>query len=113
MLRQTPPTPPGRRRPPTLRLGKLRRRGADQPLQRFCRSENHGLGKAAPPTQPEAPDRSTAPAPLWRPGSGTVEVDPTHHRLAGRSPFSRHGTRVRAPSVAWTGSVEDASKDRS
>ncbi|GAA1964066.1 hypothetical protein GCM10009738_44350 [Kitasatospora viridis] len=85
----------------------------DSPCDCLCRGENHGLGKAALPAKPEAPDWSTAPAPLWRPGSGTVEVDPVHRQFAGRSPFSRHGGRVRAPSVAWTGLVGDSSTDRS
>ncbi|KQV16573.1 hypothetical protein ASE03_23860 [Kitasatospora sp. Root187] len=86
----------------------------DSPCDCLCGGENHGIGRGALRSpRPEAPDWSTVPALLWQPGFGTVEVDPMHRRIAGRSPFSRHGTRVRAPSSAWTGTVEGALADHS
>jgi len=44
---------------------------------------------------PDAPDWASAPAPVGRPGSGSVEIDRTHRRIAGRSPYSRQGARFR------------------
>lgn len=68
-----------------------------------CGGANHGMGEnLLHSLRPSAPDWSVAPAPVWQPGSGTVEVDREHRRVAGRDPFGRHGTRVRSPSMAWT-----------
>jgi hypothetical protein len=73
------------------------------PCDCSCGGANHGMGKeAVQALPPEMPDWSTAPAPLWRPGAGSVEIDREHRRIVGRDPFSRHGSRVRPPSMAWT-----------
>ncbi len=75
----------------------------DTPCDCVCGGVNHGMGEEAfLTTRPEAPNWSSAPAPVWRPGSGSVEVDREHRRVVGRDPFSRHGARVRPPSLAWT-----------
>lgn len=84
----------------------------DSPCDCVCAGVNHGMGEEvlkAPP--PDAPDWSSAPAPVWRPGAGSVEIDRTHRRIAGRSPYSRHDVRVRPPSAAWTAS-DDAETGR-
>jgi hypothetical protein len=73
------------------------------PCDCVCGGVNHGMGEdALQALRPSAPDWSSAPAPVWHPGSGTVEVDREHRRIAGRDPFGRHGARVRPPSSAWT-----------
>lgn len=73
------------------------------PCDCSCGGANHGMGEEAVQALcPKVPDWSTAPAPLWHPGAGSVEVDREHRRIVGRDPFSRHGSRVRPPSMAWT-----------
>jgi len=68
-----------------------------------CGGVNHGMGEdSTRPPKPTAPDWSSAPSPLWHRGSGSVEVDREHRRVAGRDPYIRHGARVRPPSLAWT-----------
>lgn len=77
----------------------------NSPCDCVCQGVNHGMGEEVLKAPlPDAPDWSSAPAPVWRPGSGSVEIDRMHRRIAGRSPYSRHGVRVRPPSDAWTAS---------
>lgn len=81
----------------------------ETPCDCMCGGTNHGMGvEAIQALRPEAPDWSTAPAPAWHPGSGTVEVDHANRRIAGRDPFGRHGARVRPPSSAWTSPAADS-----
>ncbi|MCI3276242.1 hypothetical protein [Streptomyces cylindrosporus] len=77
----------------------------NSPCDCVCGGVNHGMGEEVLKAPlPDTPDWPSAPAPVWRPGSGSVEIDRTHRYIAGRSPYSRHGTRFRPPSVAWTAS---------
>jgi hypothetical protein len=73
------------------------------PCDCVCGGANHGTGEdLLQSLRPSEPGWSTTPAPVWQPGSGTVEIDREHRRVIGRDPFGRHGTRVRATSKAWT-----------
>ncbi|MER7793566.1 hypothetical protein [Streptomyces sp. NPDC097640] len=84
----------------------------DTPCDCVCGGFHHGMGeKALKAPLPGAPDWSSAPAPVWQPGAGSVEIDPMHRRIVGRDPYSRHGVHVRPPSAAWTAS-EDAAAAR-
>lgn len=81
----------------------------ETPCDCMCGGMNHGMGvEGIEALRPEAPDWPTAPAPVWHPGSGTVEVDRANGRIAGRDPFGRHGARVRPPSSAWTSPAADS-----
>lgn len=74
----------------------------ETPCDCVCNGVNHGMGvEALQALRPGPPDWSSAPAPVWHPGAGTVEVDRADGRVAGRDPFGRHGARVRPPSSAW------------
>jgi hypothetical protein len=84
----------------------------ETPCDCACGGVNHGMGEEAlQALRPVAPDWSVAPAPVWKPGSGTVEVDREHRRVVGRDPFGRHGARVRPPSSAWTSPAATAPRD--
>jgi hypothetical protein len=84
----------------------------DTPCDCVCGGVNHGMGEdALQALRPGAPDWSSAPAPVWHPGSGTVEVDREHRRVAGRDPFSRHGARIRPPSSAWVSPIASDPRD--
>ncbi len=79
------------------------------PCDCVCGGFHHGMGeKTLKAPYPGAPDWSTAPSPVWRPGTGTVEIDPTHRRIIGRDPSSQHGARVRPPTAAGTAAGEAA-----
>ncbi|MFJ4816646.1 hypothetical protein [Streptomyces sp. NPDC088801] len=85
----------------------------ETPCDCGCAGVNHGMGvEALQALRPEPPDWSSAPAPVWHPGAGTVEVDRTDGRVAGRDPFGRHGAHVRPPSSAWTSPAAGAPRAR-
>lgn len=85
----------------------------ETPCDCVCGGVNHGMGvEALQALRPGAPDWSSAPAPVWHPGAGTVEVDRADGRVAGRDPFGRHGARVRPPSQAWTSPAVGAPRSR-
>jgi hypothetical protein len=85
----------------------------DTPCDCACGGVNHGMREEVlRALRPGSPDWPSAPAPVWHPGAGTVEVDRTNGRIAGRDPFGRHGARVRPPSSAWTSPATDAERNQ-